>query len=321
MRSDSRIYVAGHRGLAGSALVRKLKQTGCRNLLTATHKELDLTDARATGRFFEQERPEYVFLAAARVGGILANKERPADFIRENLQIQVNVIHSAWEAGVKKLLFLGSSCIYPRLAPIPLREEYLLTGSLEPTNDAYAIAKISGIIMAQAYRRQHNFDAISLMPTNLYGPFDNFDLHGSHVLPALLRKFHEAKQVGARSVTVWGTGKAKREFLHVDELASAAVFLMQHYSSADPINVGMGDDLSIAELASVIADVVGFEGEILYDLSKPDGTPRKLLDTSRIRALGWQPEIDLRAGLTSTYEWFLQNVENANPVNFALAGS
>jgi GDP-L-fucose synthase len=321
MRSDSRIYVAGHRGLAGSALVRKLKQTGCRNLLTATHKELDLTDARATGRFFEQERPEYVFLAAARVGGILANKERPADFIRENLQIQVNVIHSAWEAGVKKLLFLGSSCIYPRLAPIPLREEYLLTGSLEPTNDAYAIAKISGIIMAQAYRRQHNFDAISLMPTNLYGPFDNFDLHGSHVLPALLRKFHEAKQVGARSVTVWGTGKAKREFLHVDDLASAAVFLMQHYSSADPINVGMGDDLSIAELASVIADVVGFEGEILYDLSKPDGTPRKLLDTSRIRALGWQPEIDLRAGLTSTYEWFLQNVENANPVNFALAGS
>jgi GDP-L-fucose synthase len=321
MRSDSRIYVAGHRGLAGSALVRKLKQTGCRNLLTATHKELDLTDPRATGRFFEQEQPEYVFLAAARVGGILANKERPADFIRENLQIQVNVIHSAWEAGVKKLLFLGSSCIYPRLAPIPLREEYLLTGSLEPTNDAYAIAKISGIIMAQAYRRQHNFDAISLMPTNLYGPFDNFDLHGSHVLPALLRKFHEAKQVGARSVTVWGTGKAKREFLHVDDLASAAVFLMQHYSSADPINVGMGDDLSIAELASVIADVVGFEGEILYDLSKPDGTPRKLLDTSRIRALGWQPEIDLRAGLTSTYEWFLQNVENANPVNFALAGS
>jgi GDP-L-fucose synthase len=321
MRSDSRIYVAGHRGLAGSALVRKLKQTGCRNLLTATHKELDLTDPRATGRFFEQEQPEYVFLAAARVGGILANKERPADFIRENLQIQVNVIHSAWEAGVKKLLFLGSSCIYPRLAPIPLREEYLLTGSLEPTNDAYAIAKISGIIMAQAYRRQHNFDAISLMPTNLYGPFDNFDLHGSHVLPALLRKFHEAKQVGARSVTVWGTGKAKREFLHVDDLASAAVFLMQHYSSADPINVGMGDDLSIAELASVIADVVGFEGEILYDLSKPDGTPRKLLDTSRIRALGWQPEIDLRAGLTSTYEWFRQNVENANPVNFALAGS
>jgi GDP-L-fucose synthase len=321
MRSDSRIYVAGHRGLAGSALVRKLKQTGCRNLLTATHKELDLTDPRATGRFFEQEQPEYVFLAAARVGGILANKERPADFIRENLQIQVNVIHSAWEAGVKKLLFLGSSCIYPRLAPIPLREEYLLTGSLEPTNDAYAIAKISGIIMAQAYRRQHNFDAISLMPTNLYGPFDNFDLHGSHVLPALLRKFHEAKQVGARSVTVWGTGKAKREFLHVDDLASAAVFLMQHYSSADPINVGMGDDLSIAELASVIADVVGFEGEILYDLSKPDGTPRKLLDISRIRALGWQPEIDLREGLTSTYEWFRQNVENANPVNFALAGS
>jgi GDP-L-fucose synthase len=319
MTPDSRIYVAGHRGLAGSALVRKLRQTGCEKLLTATHQDLDLTDAGATQEFFKRERPEYVFLAAARVGGILANKEKPADFIRENLQIQVNVLHSAYLCGVKKLVFLGSSCIYPRLAPMPLREEYLLTGPLESTNDAYAIAKIAGIIMAQSYRRQHGFDAISLMPTNLYGPFDNFDLHNSHVLPALLRKFHEAKQIGARSVVVWGSGQARREFLHVDDLASAAVFLMQRYSSPEPINVGTGEDLPIAELASLIAQVVGFDGEIVFDLSKPDGTPRKLLDVSRVRALGWQPEIDLRAGLATTYDWFLQNVANAEPTAFALA--
>jgi len=307
MNPDASVFVAGHRGLVGSALVRRLRAAGLNKLLLREHGELDLTDQRAVAEFFATERPQYVLLAAARVGGILANNNYPADFLRENLAIQTNVIHSAWRNGVRKLLFLGSSCIYPRLAPQPILEEHLLTGPLEPTNEAYAIAKIAGLKMCQAYRRQYGFDAICAMPTNLYGPGDNFSVEDSHVLPALLRRFHEAKESGTGEVALWGSGQPRREFLYVDDLAEACLFLMQHYAHEQPINVGCGRDLTIAELATIIARVTGFSGRILYDASKPDGTPRKLLDTTRLTALGWTPRTELEAGIRATYEWFLNN--------------
>mgnify|MGYP001828369991 CR=1 FL=1 len=295
--------------MAGSALMRQLesrRQAGAPlELLTRTSAELDLTDQAAVRAFLQAERPDQVILAAARVGGIHANDSYPAEFIRDNLAIQTNVIHSAWQHGVKKLLFLGSSCIYPKLAEQPMHEESLLTGELEPTNEWYAVAKIAGIKMCQAYRKQYGFDAISVMPTNLYGPGDNFDLATSHVLPALIRKFHEAKLSGADSVEVWGSGTPRREFLHVDDLADACVFLMANYSSADIVNVGWGRDISIAELAELIKRVVGFKGEIALDPGKPDGTPRKLLDTSRMTQLGWQPSIALESGIEQTYRWYL----------------
>ncbi len=305
MQRDSRIFVAGHRGLVGSAIQRRLVSAGYERLLLRTSAELDLRDAVAVARFFATEKPEYVFLAAAKVGGIHANDSRPAEFIRDNLQIQTNVIDAAWRQGSRKLLFLGSSCIYPKLAPQPLKEEYLLGGPLEPTNEWYAIAKIAGLKMCQAYRRQYGFDAISAMPTNLYGPGDNFDLQNSHVLPALMRKIHEAKLAGSVEVPVWGTGTPRREFLHVDDLADACLFLMEHYSEEGTINVGWGEDVSIIELATAIAGVVGYRGGFVYDSSKPDGTPRKLLDTSRLGALGWKPSIRLDEGLRSTYRWFV----------------
>lgn len=303
---DSKIYVAGHRGLVGSALWRELQRQGYRNLVGRTRAELDLLDAAAVHRFYHQEQPEYVFVAAARVGGIWANDHYPAEFIYQNLQIQTNLIHAAWQAGVKKLLFLGSSCIYPKLAPQPIKEDYLLTGPLEPTNQWYAVAKIAGIKMCQAYRRQYGCDFICAMPTNLYGPNDNYDPQNAHVLPALLRRFHEAKQRGAAQVVCWGTGQPRREFLYVDDLARALVFLMNHYSDEGIINVGYGSDISIRELADLIRRVVGFEGQIVWDTTKPDGTPRKLLDSSRLFALGWRPEVDLQTGIRRTYEDFLQ---------------
>jgi GDP-L-fucose synthase len=311
MEKQSRIYVAGHRGLAGSAILRRLKSEGFENIVTRTHSELDLTRQAETDAFFAAERPEYVFLAAARVGGILANNTRRAEFIRDNLLIQTHAIDAAWRNGAKKLLFLGSSCIYPKLAPQPMQESALLSGYLEPTNEPYAIAKIAGLKMAEAYRSQYNFDAISLMPTNLYGPGDNFDLDGSHVLPALLRKFHEATVANAPTVTMWGSGKPLREFLHVDDLAGAAVFLMRSYSSSEIVNVGSGDEVSIGDLARLIGEVVGFRGEIVHDLSKPDGTPRKLLDTSRLFSLGWKPEISLRDGIATTYAWYKETAPSA----------
>lgn len=307
MDKASKIFVAGHRGLVGSAILRKLQTEGYSNIVTRTREELDLRDQQAVNRFFEEERPEYVFLAAAKVGGILANSTCPADFIRDNLQIQTNVIDAAYRYGVKKLLFLGSSCIYPRNAPQPMKEEYLLTGSLEPTNEWYAIAKIAGIKMCQAYRRQYGFNAICVMPTNLYGPGDNFDLETSHVIPALIRKFHEAKAEGKSHVVVWGTGKPRREFLYVDDLADALLFLMEHYNSEEIINVGIGKDITIQELAELIREVVGYEGDIVFDLSKPDGVPRKLLDVSRIHALGWQAKTPLREGLEKTYRWYVEH--------------
>ncbi len=304
---SSRIYVAGHSGLVGSAIVRRLKKDGYENLVFRKMSELDLTDRADVEKFFDAERPEVVFLAAAKVGGILANDTYPGDFIRENLLIQTSVIHAAHLSRVKKLVFLGSSCIYPKFAEQPIREESLLTGALEPTNDAYAIAKIAGIKMAQSYRKQHGLDAISLMPTNLYGPFDNFDLTSSHVLPALMRKFHEAKTKGEPSVVVWGTGTPRREFLHVDDLAEACVFLAARYSSPDVVNVGVGDDVTIRELAEMVRDVVGFSGDLVFDKSKPDGTPRKLLDVGRLSALGYRAKTGLRDGITSTYRWFVEN--------------
>jgi len=275
--------------------------------ITAAHSELDLTDQAAVDAWFEQHDIDQVYLAAARVGGIHANDSYPAEFLRDNLVIQTNIIHSAWKHGVKKLLFLGSSCIYPKLAPQPMPEDSLLTGPLEPTNEWYAIAKIAGIKMCQAYRKQYDFDAISVMPTNLYGPGDNFDLSSSHVLPALIRKFHEAKTSGATSVDVWGSGNPRREFLHVDDLADACVFLMKNYSSHEIVNVGWSKDISVGELADLISSVVGFQGQIVFDPSKPDGTPRKLLDTSKLAALGWRPEITLDAGIASTHAWYSQN--------------
>jgi GDP-L-fucose synthase len=291
----------------GSAIVRALRARGFTDLLSAPRSALDLQDQAAVERFFAEHRPSWVFLAAAKVGGILANDTRPADFIRDNLLIQGNVIDAAYRHGAQKLCFLGSSCIYPRLAPQPLREESLLTGPLEPTNEWYAIAKIAGIKMCQAYARQYGFRAISAMPTNLYGPGDNFDLATSHVLPALIRKFHEAKVAHASSVTIWGSGTPRREFLHVDDLAEALVFLMERYESPEIINVGCGEDVTIADLASLVRDIVGFDGELAFDRSKPDGTPRKLLDVSRMTALGWRPRIALADGIRSTYRWFLEN--------------
>jgi len=305
MARDARIFVAGHRGLVGGAIVRRLLAEGFDNLLLTSHAELDLTDQAAVNAWFEHERPAFVFLAAAKVGGIYANATYPADFIRDNLLIQNNVIDAAFRNGVRKLLFLGSSCIYPKMAPQPIREDYLLTGPLEPTNESYAVAKIAGIKLCQAYRRQYGFDAISLMPTNLYGPGDNFDLQTSHVLPALIRKFHEAQTVQAPEVIVWGSGTPRREFLHVDDLADAATFLMQHYSGENIVNVGVGEDVSIAELAALVADVVGYRGRIVYDRSKPDGTPRKLLDVTRLHNLGWQARIPLRDGVAATYRWYV----------------
>jgi GDP-L-fucose synthase len=306
--TSGRIFVAGHTGLAGSAILRCLTERGCRNLITIPHRELDLCDQRAVERFFDYCEPEYVFLAAAKVGGIMANATQPAEFAYSNLAIQTNVIHSAWKHGVKKLLFLGSSCIYPRCAPQPIKEEYLLTSELEPTNEAYAIAKIAGLKLAQAYRAQYGFSAISLMPTNLYGPGDNFDLKSSHVLPALLRRFHEASRDGAPSVTLWGTGTPRREFLHVDDLASAACFAMESYDDTMPLNVGYGSDVTIAELARLVARTTGYSGNILFDAAHPDGTPRKLLDVSRIGALGWKAGIGLEEGVASTYAWYREHV-------------
>jgi GDP-L-fucose synthase len=307
MNPDSSIFVAGHRGLVGSAIVRRLRAAGFRNLVLRDRNELNLTRQAAVEDFFAKARPEYVFFAAAKVGGILANDSFPAEFLQDNLVIQTNIIDAAYRSGARKLLFLGSSCIYPKHAPQPMPEDCLLTGPLEPTNEWYAIAKIAGLKMCQAYRRQYGFNAISAMPTNLYGPGDNFSLKSSHVLPALLRKVYEAKEAGAAAVEVWGTGKPRREFLHVDDLADACVFLMQNYDGDGWVNVGWGRDETIAELADTIRRVVGFTGELRFDPSKPDGTPRKLLDTSRLTALGWSPKIGLEAGIRSTYEWFLNN--------------
>lgn len=307
MNKESRIYIAGHRGMVGAAIVRQLQREGFTQLITRTHAELDLTNQAAVREFFEAARPEYVFLAAAKVGGILANSSYPADFIRDNLLIELNIIDAAYKTGARKLLFLGSSCIYPKLAPQPMPEECLLTGPLEQTNEWYAVAKIAGIKLCQAYRRQYGFDAISLMPTNLYGPGDNFHLANSHVLPALIRKIHEAKTGGAKEVVVWGTGSPRREFLHVDDLADAALFLMREYAGEEIVNVGVGHDLSIAELAQLVKEVVGFAGEIVYDAGMPDGTPRKLLDVSKLTKLGWQARIFLRQGVEETYRWFLEN--------------
>lgn len=306
IQKQAPIFVAGHRGLVGGAILRRLKAAGFSNLLTAGREELDLTDQVSVQAWFSDMRPAYVYLAAAKVGGIHANDTYPADFLRDNLAIQTNVIHSAWRSGTTKLCFLGSSCIYPKMAPQPLREEYLLTGPLEPTNQWYAVAKIAGIKMCQAYRRQYGFDAISLMPTNLYGPGDNFDLRSSHVLPALIRKFHEAKVNKIRQVEVWGSGRPRREFLHVDDLADAALFLMQRYREEKIINVGVGEDVTISDLASLVGDVVGYKGNIVYDSNKPDGTPRKLLDVSRINKYGWRAKIPLREGIADTYRWYVR---------------
>jgi GDP-L-fucose synthase len=305
--SSRRVFVAGHRGLVGSALVRRLQRDPSVELLLRSRAELDLTNQAAVREFFERERPAQVYLAAARVGGILANDTRPAEFIQDNLVIQSNVIDAAYRNGTSKLLFLGSSCIYPKHAPQPMSEECLLTGPLEPTNEWYAIAKIAGLKTCQAYRRQYGFDAICAMPTNLYGPGDNFDLAGSHVLPALIRKFSEAVQTGAAFVEIWGTGKPRREFLHVDDLADACVFLMERYSDLPPVNIGWGEDVSIAELAAMVAAAAGFQGELRFNTSKPDGTPRKLLDVSRMTALGWKARIDLTEGVRSTIAWFRQH--------------
>lgn len=303
--TTSKIYVAGHAGLVGSAIHRALQAAGHTHILTRTREQLDLKQRPAVDTFFATETPEYVFLAAAKVGGILANSTRPAEFLYDNLTIQSNVIDSAFRHGVKKLLFLGSSCIYPKFAEQPIREDALLTGALEPTNEWYAIAKIAGIKMCQAYRQQYGFNAISLMPTNLYGPGDNFDLESSHVLPALIRKFHEAKMAGAPAVVVWGTGSPRREFLHVDDLADAAVTLMQRYDRPEIVNVGTGEDLTIRELAEMVREVVGYTGRLTFDTGKPDGTPRKLLDVTRLKGIGWSARIGLREGIGSTYRWYL----------------
>ncbi len=308
MTQSEKVYVAGHRGLVGAALCRALAGKGIAGIVTRSHDQLDLTDQTAVRDFFATERPAYVYLAAARVGGIHANDSRPADFIRDNLLIQTNIIDSAYKSGTKKLLFLGSSCIYPRLCPQPMKEEYLLTGPLEPTNEWYAVAKIAGIKMCQAYRRQYGFNAICLMPTNLYGPGDNFDLEESHVLPALIRKFHEADCAGADKVEVWGSGTPQREFLHVDDLASASLFLMEHYNEAEIMNVGSGQEITIADLAGLVGKVVGFSGSVQFNSALPDGTPRKLLDVSRLNALGWQSSIPLNQGIADTYAWFMENV-------------
>ena len=311
MNKNSRIFVAGHRGLVGSAIWRELTAQGFTQLIGRTRQELDLLDAAAVRSFYQEARPEFVFVAAAKVGGILANSSQPATFLHENLQIQNHLIHGAWQAGVKKLLFLGSSCIYPKHAPQPLREDALLSGPLEPTNEGYALAKIAGIKLCQGYRRQHGCDFISAMPTNMYGPNDNYDLQNSHVLPALIRKFHEAREATAPSVTCWGSGAPLREFLHADDLARACVFLMERYSEDQFINVGYGSDISIKELAELVRSVVGFKGAVLWDTQQPDGTPRKLLDSSRLLALGWKPQVDLPTGIRRTYEDFLKRPRRA----------
>ncbi|SDM91603.1 GDP-L-fucose synthase [Siphonobacter aquaeclarae] len=307
MEKSAKIYIAGHRGMVGSAILRKLQQEGYSNFVLRTSKELDLRNQADVFRFFEEEKPEYVFLAAAKVGGIVANNTYRADFLYENLMIQNNVIHAAHVADVKKLMFLGSSCIYPKMAPQPLREDYLLTGSLEPTNEPYAIAKIAGIKMCESYRRQYGRNFISVMPTNLYGPNDNYDLQNSHVLPALIRKFHEAKVQGQPSVEVWGTGSPLREFLHADDLADACYFLMQEYDGEEFVNIGTGEDLSIKDLALLIKDIVGFDGELIWNTSKPDGTPRKLMDVSKLHHLGWRHRIELPEGIRQVYEKFVEH--------------
>ncbi|MGK7395704.1 MAG: GDP-L-fucose synthase [Candidatus Cyclobacteriaceae bacterium M3_2C_046] len=310
MEKSAKIYIAGHRGMVGSAIVRKLEKEGFNNLLVRTSKELDLRDQLAVKQFFAQQKPDYVFLAAAKVGGIVANNTYRAEFLHDNLMIQNNIIHNSYVVGVKKLLFLGSSCIYPKLAPQPLKEEYLLTGELEPTNEPYAIAKIAGIKMCDAYRSQYGCNYISAMPTNLYGPNDNYDLQNSHVLPALIRKFHEAKEKNLPAVEIWGTGSPLREFMHVNDLAEACYFLMENYNEAGFVNVGTGTDISIKELALLIKDIVGFAGELEFDTSKPDGTPRKLMDVSKIQQMGYQFQIGLREGIEITYKDFLQHKEN-----------
>jgi GDP-L-fucose synthase len=311
MKLDSRIYVAGHRGLVGSAITRRLEVDGYSNLVSRTHAELDLRRQADVDDFFTRERPEYVFLAAGRVGGILANDTYRADFIRDNLLIEMNVIDAAYRSGAKKLLFLGSSCIYPRNATQPIKEEYLLTGPLEPTNQPYAIAKIAGLELVDSYRRQHGFCGVSVMPTNLYGPNDHFDPKSAHVLPALMRRFHEAKMADAPEFVVWGSGTPRREFLHVDDAAAACLFVMNEYDGALPLNVGTGEDLTIRELAELLADVVGYRGAIRFDASKPDGMPRKLLDVSRLTALGWKASVPLRRGVEETYAWFKAAQERA----------
>lgn len=307
MEKNSKIYIAGHKGLVGSAIVRNLKSQGFSNFVLKSRQELDLLDTKAVANFFTQEKPEYVFLAAAKVGGIQANNAQPADFIFQNLQIQNNIIHNAYLSGIKKLLFLGSSCIYPRDCAQPIKETYFMTGELEKTNEAYAIAKIAGIKMCQAYNKQYGTKFISVMPTNLYGPNDNFDLESSHVLPALLRKFHDAKESNQKEVVMWGTGSPMREFLYVDDLADACVHLMNTYEENDIVNIGTGKDIKIKDLSILIKETVGFEGEITNDTTKPDGTPRKLLDVSKLHFLGWKHKISLEAGLKITYDWFLKN--------------
>lgn len=311
MQSDSRIYVAGCRGLVGSAIVRRLSQDGFQALLTPTRDELDLRDQAAVNYWFRANRPEYAFLVAGTVGGILPNSKRPAEFLYDNLMIHATVVHAAYKYSVKKLLYLGSSCIYPRACPQPMKEEHLLSGALEPTNEPYAVAKIAGIKLCQAYRKQYGCDFISAMPTNLYGPNDNFDLEDAHVLPALLRKFHEAAAKGEPRVVIWGTGSPRREFLHVDDLADACVFLMRNYDGNEHINVGCGEDLSIKELAETVRWIVAPQMELVFDATKPDGMPRKLLDVSKFRGMGWQPRIGLEEGIRTTYEWFRTHYEQA----------
>lgn len=308
MDYDSKIYIPGHRGMAGSAIKRTLESRGYTNIITRTHPELDLTNQQAVNDFFETQRPEYVFLAAAKVGGILVNSTHPAEFIYENLMIEANVIHAAYTYGVKKLLFLGSSCIYPRLAPQPLKEEYLLTGELEVTNEAYAVAKIAGIRMCKHYNQQYGMNFIPVMPTNLYGPNDNYDPETSHAMAALIHKFYEAKRNSAPQVTVWGTGTPRREFLYVDDMADACVYLMENYDASDIgefVNIGVGEDLTIRELAELIGEIVGYEGDIMYDTTKPDGTPQKLLDVNKLHGLGWKARISLRDGIRQAYEWYV----------------
>ena len=307
MNLDAKIYVAGHRGLVGSAIVRNLEDKGYKNIIYRTHKELDLTNQEAVRRFFEEEKPEYVFLAAAKVGGIHANNTYPADFVYENLMIQNNVIKAAHDFEVKKLLFLGSTCIYPKMAPQPIKEEYLLTGSLEETNEAYAVAKIAGLEMCKFFKRQYGDNFISCMPTNLYGPNDNFDLKNSHVLPALIRKFHEAKVNNSEAVEVWGTGTPLREFLYVDDMADACVFLMENYDGEQHVNIGTGEEVSIRELAETVKEVVGFEGELVFNTEMPDGTPRKLTTVDKLHGLGWKHKVSLDKGIKLAYNWFLEN--------------
>ncbi|MCR4311410.1 MAG: GDP-L-fucose synthase [Candidatus Taylorbacteria bacterium] len=307
MEKHAKIFVAGHRGLVGSAITRALVERGFTNIILKTHAELDLLDQKAVATFFQTEKPEYVFLAAAKVGGIMANKTEPAQFIYENLQVQTNVLESARINGVAKLLFLGSSCIYPRMAPQPIKEESFMTGPLEPTNRAYAVAKIAGIVMCQSYNSEYGTNFISAMPTNLYGPNDNFDQENSHVLPALIRKFHDAKEIGNRDVELWGTGKVKREFLNVDDFADACIFMMENYNDSEIINIGTGTDMTIRELAELVQGVVGFKGNIIWDATRPDGTPRKLLDVSKLHRLGWKHSTDLKDGIARTYEWYVNS--------------